>query len=192
MTSDFWGSFLTPLPPISDFAPILMAILHRDSPIFENLPPLPKIGYHLWTAPKQILYIRLWNTTTLKIYSTCGLAGNVHKSMAAQCLTALQWWRAPVFECEMRAWIRWPQFATDLFDEKFSVGPMLARGTDEPPWRFVGLQPQTLCRNWGENSAATNKQPNPQRCLKPLLRTLCRIQDRLVQCFGGIFQYSKA
>ena len=52
MISDLFGSFLTPLPPISDFSPILKAFLHRDSPIFENLPPLPKIGYHLWTVPK--------------------------------------------------------------------------------------------------------------------------------------------
>ena len=28
---------------------------------------------------------------------------------------------------------------------------MLARGSDEPPWRFVGLHPQTLGRNWAEN-----------------------------------------
>ena len=34
----FWGHFYPP-PPISDFPPILKAFLHRDSPIFENLPP---------------------------------------------------------------------------------------------------------------------------------------------------------
>ena len=52
----FWGHFWPPLPPISDFPPIVKAFLHRDSPIFENLPPLPKIGYHLWTTPKHIFY----------------------------------------------------------------------------------------------------------------------------------------
>ena len=56
MISDFLGSFLTPPPPISDFPPILKAFLHRDSPIFENLPPLPKIGYHLWTAPNLTFF----------------------------------------------------------------------------------------------------------------------------------------
>ena len=31
--------FDLPSPPISDFPPLLEAFLHRDSPIFENLPP---------------------------------------------------------------------------------------------------------------------------------------------------------
>ena len=55
MISDFWGPFLT-LPPISDFPPILKAFLHWDSPIFKNLFPLPKIGFHLWTAPNIIAF----------------------------------------------------------------------------------------------------------------------------------------
>ena len=45
------GYHIWTAPPISDFPPILKASLHRDSPVFENLPPLPKIGYHLWTDP---------------------------------------------------------------------------------------------------------------------------------------------
>ena len=57
MISDFLGSFLTPPPPISDFSPILKAFLHRDSPIFENLPPSlksdiiygwPLFGLKMW------------------------------------------------------------------------------------------------------------------------------------------------
>ena len=51
MISDFFGVIFDTPPPISDFPPILKAFLYRDSPIFENLPPLPKIGYHLWMAP---------------------------------------------------------------------------------------------------------------------------------------------
>ena len=47
----FFGVIFDPLPSISDFLPILKALLHKDSPIFENLLPLPKIGYHLWTEP---------------------------------------------------------------------------------------------------------------------------------------------
>ena len=28
----------------------------RLYPIFVNIPPLPKIGYHLWTAPKARIF----------------------------------------------------------------------------------------------------------------------------------------
>ena len=63
----------------------------------------------------------------------------------------------------------------------FSVGPMLAGGKDEPPGLYVGLHPQTLYRNWLEILKTAKTPPNPRGCgLIPLLRTLCRIRDRLV------------
>ena len=54
MISDFLGVTFDPRPPISDFPPILKAFLHRDSPIFENLPPsLESDIIHGWPLRKK-------------------------------------------------------------------------------------------------------------------------------------------
>ena len=46
MISDIFGSYLTPTPPYFRFSPVLKVFLkdflHRESPIFENLPPALK------------------------------------------------------------------------------------------------------------------------------------------------------
>ena len=46
-----------PPPPISDFPPILKGFLHRDSPIFEKLPPSLKLDIIYGRPLKCIFYL---------------------------------------------------------------------------------------------------------------------------------------
>ena len=53
MTSDFLAHFLTYLPTHVRFCPITGIHFSILCPIFANLPTYPKIGRHMWTAPKS-------------------------------------------------------------------------------------------------------------------------------------------